>query len=102
MKKVFFLIWLTLFALSSYAQHVFASSNVNLRSSPSTDSKVVYQVPQGTPIELNGCEDEWCEVTVSGHSGFIAKQYTVSAENYHAKEYRSSTSCWASELLYKF
>ena len=88
MKKTILFIWLTLLAVGGYAQQVYTSSNINLRSESSTNSKVIYQIPKGTLIELDGCESDWCEVTVSGHSGFIAKQYTVSAESYHSQKYQ--------------
>jgi len=84
MKKVILLIWLALFAIDGNAQHVFTASNINLRSAPSADGKIVYQIPKGTPINLNGCQDVWCEVTISGHSGFVARKYTVPAENFHS------------------
>lgn len=88
MKKAIFFIWLMLFAFGSNSQQVFTNGNVNLRSAPTTNSRVIYQIPKGTTIDLNGCQDKWCEITISGHSGFIARQYTVSAENYHSREYK--------------
>ncbi len=90
MKKAVLFLSLMLFTITGYAQHVFTNSKLNLRSEATTDSRVVYQIPKGTAIDLNGCEDEWCEVKIGGYSGFIARQFTVSEDNYHSKEYKQS------------
>ncbi len=86
MKNIYFLIFLVFFAIHSNAQKVVTNSNVNLRSGPTIEEKVVYQIPKGTTIELNGCQDTWCEVTISGHSGFIARQYAGSPEKHYSGE----------------
>lgn len=90
MKKIQSIVSLLLFAVTLNAQQVITKANVNVRSGPTADSKVLYQIPKGTSVDLNDCQSEWCEVSVSGHKGFIAKQYTVSADEYrsirHAKQ----------------
>lgn len=91
MKKIFLLILLVLFAVNGNAQRVVATSNINLRSAPTIDGKVVYQITKGTAIDLDGCQDKWCEITVSGHSGFISRQYTSSTVNYHSGEHRQQS-----------
>lgn len=88
MKKIFLLIGLMLLMIDGNAQSVVTSSNVNLRSVPAIDGQIIYQIPKGTAIELNGCQDKWCEVSISGHSGFIARQYTSTTENYYSRERR--------------
>jgi uncharacterized protein YgiM (DUF1202 family) len=87
MKKTLFLFWCILSIIVANAQEVVTRSNINLRLAPTAESKVVYHIPKGTAIDLNGCQEDWCEVSVSGHSGFIAKQYTVSRDEYRALRY---------------
>jgi len=89
MKKIVILLLLILSAATGNAQKVIAKANINLRSAPSTDSRLLYQIPKGTVVELNGCESNWCEVSVSGHSGYVARQYTVSKEAQHADRYQA-------------
>lgn len=86
MKRALFFVSLILSLTSAFAQQVVTRSNVNLRSAPTTDSRVLLQIPKGTAIDLSGCETDWCEVSIEGQSGFIAKQYTVSEESYRSTE----------------
>lgn len=79
-KNGLFVISLLFFTILADAQQVVTTSAINLRSAPTIESKVLYHIPKGTAILLNGCESDWCEISVSGHSGFIAKQYTASPD----------------------
>ncbi len=87
MKNVFLFLWLVLSAIAN-AQQVVVRSNVNLRSAPTTDSRILYKIPQGTTINLNGCESDWCEISISGHSGFVSKQHTVSRGDYSSSPHQ--------------
>lgn len=72
--------------IQGYSQNVITTSNIHLRYAPTVESKVQYHIPRGATINLDGCIDEWCEVTILGHSGFIAKQFTVSSDD-HSRQY---------------
>lgn len=90
MKNIALLLWLIVHAVISNAQQVVATSNLNLRSGPSTDTSVVYQIPRGTNINLNNCQSAWCEISVAGHTGYVAKRYTVSVTEYKTYQEKSS------------
>ncbi len=90
MKRLYFLLTLILTMTTAFAQQVVTRSNVNLRSLPTTDSRVLLQIPRGTSIELSGCETDWCEIYFNGQTGYIAKQYTVSESQYRSIERKES------------
>jgi len=48
-----------------------ATTNVNLRQGPGTASRAITTIPAGAPIDVTGCEGQWCQVTFQGQSGFV-------------------------------
>lgn len=89
MKNLTFTLWFIVSSIALQAQQVVAISNLNVRSGPSTESKVVYQVPKGAMIDLYNCQSAWCEIKVAGHTGYVAKRYTVSVTEYKTYQERS-------------
>ena len=83
---------LTLFALivviNGNCQQVVTTSIVNLRSGPIVNSMVLTQIPKGTTIDLGNCQSEWCNVSVSGYDGYIAKRYTMPESDYRSNNKR--------------
>lgn len=55
----------------------YATSNVNMRSGPSTSYPAVTVIPAGAPLEINGClaDVPWCDVSFVGGRGWVAGQY---------------------------
>jgi uncharacterized protein YraI len=55
----------------------FATSNVNMRSGPSTQYPAVTMIPAGVPLNINGClaETPWCDVSFAGGRGWVAGRY---------------------------
>lgn len=84
MKKTLLLLSILLAFATSFGQQVITRSNVNLRSAPNTGGRIIFQIPRGTVINLEECHSEWCEVTVNGQHGYVAKRYAVSRENYQS------------------
>ena len=52
-------------------------SSVNIRSSASTDSKVLARADRGEKVEVVGSDGDWYEVKYSGERGYIRKDMLV-------------------------
>ncbi|MCC6984209.1 MAG: SH3 domain-containing protein [Bauldia sp.] len=61
-------------AAAGSATSAVARTAVNMRSGPDRNSPVVSIVAAGTPVEVRSC-DFWCDVVVSGQSGWIYQDY---------------------------
>lgn len=48
---------------------------LNLRDEPSSDSDILYIIPEGGPVVITGEEGEYYKVTVEGLSGYCMKVY---------------------------
>jgi uncharacterized protein YgiM (DUF1202 family) len=42
-----------------------------LRNGPGTTYTVVTLIPAGSPVEVSGCQQGWCQVTFEGQNGYI-------------------------------
>jgi uncharacterized protein YraI len=53
------------------------TANVNFRQGPGTGFGSFGTVPNGTPVELEDCDDTgaWCSVTYNGQNGFVSGRY---------------------------
>ena len=56
------------------------SSNLNVRSKPSTSATIVTKVKHGTTVQVLATEGSWAQITVNGHAGYVMKKYLVIAE----------------------
>jgi len=59
----------------SYADYTRVSESVNLRESPSTDSRVLKLVPMGYEVVTHGESGGWTKATFEGVSGYIKSEY---------------------------
>lgn len=57
------------------ATTLYASSEVNIRTQPSTDSGVIDILPLGNAISVIGETDNWFVVSVNGATGYVSKAY---------------------------
>ena len=48
---------------------------LNLREEPSSDADILYVIPKGSAIVINGENGEYYKVTVEGLSGYCIKAY---------------------------
>lgn len=48
-----------------------ATTNVNLRQGPGTTYTVITTIPAGAPVEVSGCQGQWCQVTFQGQNGYV-------------------------------
>ncbi len=53
------------------------TANVNLRKGPSTNQPILRTVRDGSPIEVEQCDDSgsWCAVTINQVTGFMSGRY---------------------------
>lgn len=51
------------------------NSALNLREEPNSDSDILYVIPKGKAIVINGEDDKYYKVTVEGLSGYCMKVY---------------------------
>ena len=52
-----------------------ASSDVNVRSAPGTDSEVIGSISAGQTVSVVGEQDGWLIVSIDGQTGYVAKNY---------------------------
>jgi uncharacterized protein YraI len=54
------------------------TSNLNLRTGPSTAYPVQHVIPAGSSIDIHSCGAEWCSVFWGGVHGYVAGRYLIS------------------------
>jgi uncharacterized protein YraI len=70
--------WLLLTApLVAHAADGFVTGNVSMRAGPDTQYPLIYTVPEGSAVSVQGCTSgwEWCDVIVSGNRGWVSGYY---------------------------
>ncbi|MGN7294790.1 SH3 domain-containing protein [Rhizobium sp. SAFR-030] len=77
MKALAVGILLALPTVASAATNGVATTNVNMRSGPSTSYPAVVVIPAGAPISINGCLSNvnWCDVTFARGRGWVSGNY---------------------------
>ena len=60
------------------AATLYASSNVNIRSAPGTDSAVAGSLASGMAVSVIGETDNWFIVSIGGTTGYVSKAYLTS------------------------
>ena len=59
---------------------LYASSDVNIRSAPGTDSSITGALPTGTAVTVVGETDNWFIVSIGGNTAYVSKAYLTSDE----------------------
>lgn len=78
MTKYFLVVALQLLlAIATSAQtSKYASTNLNIRSGPSSSDKVLVTIPVGTSVEMaEDCDCKWIMVSYNGTIGFVSSKY---------------------------
>jgi uncharacterized protein YraI len=57
------------------AQTSYVTADVNQRTGPGVQYSAVRTLPQGTAVELEGCQGSWCRISYNGDDGWIAARY---------------------------
>jgi septal ring factor EnvC (AmiA/AmiB activator) len=80
-KIIFFVIFMTLglqngliFALSSNDTGVIIVDNLNFRSMPDRNSRILAQLGRGTVVKILERKDKWLKVSHNGQTGFISNR----------------------------
>jgi SH3 domain-containing protein len=47
------------------------NTTVNLRQGPGTTYTVVTKIPAGAPVDVSGCQGQWCQVSFQGQNGYV-------------------------------
>ena len=66
----------TIMSTSNAATVKVTGDTLNVRKSPSTDSKVVAMLYKGVECELLGEEGDWYKIKYKSYTGYISKQYS--------------------------
>lgn len=76
-------------ATTSFALKVTATATLNVRKSPSTSSKILTKMPEGTRRTVRGKSNDgqWYKIIMNGKTGYISKQYTTSADSVSSSSY---------------
>lgn len=67
-------------SFESVDETVYATTAVNIRSTPSTDSDIVSVLARNKQVQRVGVSDEWSKVVVDGQECYIAAQYLTLEE----------------------
>jgi len=82
MKKFILLFYFFGITLATFAQSSFQypTSNLNLRSSPSTEGKILKVIPKGSSLVVNDgvLLENWAKIEFEGAVGYVHKSYLSS------------------------
>ena len=62
-------------SVAAFAAPAFATSNVNVRSGPSTGYGVVDVLRRGERVDIDHCRGSWCFVEKRGPDGWVSANY---------------------------
>lgn len=64
-------------AAAAHAAPGYSTANVNLRTGPDTEYPSVGVIPEGSPVNVQGClsDESWCDVIWSGNRGWVFSEY---------------------------
>lgn len=67
------------FSTNTVLETLYAASNINLRQSPSWDSKVVVSIPKGAKVSLNNTTltNDFYQITYNGKTGWMKRGYFI-------------------------
>ena len=60
---------------AAMAAPAYASSNVNVRSGPGSNYRVIDSLRRGERVEVDYCRGSWCYVVKSGPDGWVSANY---------------------------
>lgn len=80
MKKYFLLLAFVLMCISgTHAKIKYVTANLNLRTEPTTNSRVITTIPRGTSIDIeDDCQCLWVPVYYNGYVGYVCTKYVSS------------------------
>jgi uncharacterized protein YraI len=64
-----------LFSGAAFAYPAVVTNDLNLRSAPTTASRVIATMPEGSTVEVIECRGSWCEVEWRGRIGWASRNF---------------------------
>jgi Bacterial SH3 domain len=64
----------TMWAICAAANPTAATEGANLRRALRIDGEILTLIPKGTSVELGDHSNGWCQVSWSGHDGYVSEQ----------------------------
>ena len=76
---------------------LYASSDVNVRSAPGTDSSITGALPTGTAVTVVGETDNWFIVSIGGNTAYVSKAYLTTDEGVYNGTSAENTGSYTGE-----
>lgn len=75
--------------VTDYSATMYSTTvTLNVRSSPSTDSQILGQLGQDTPIKVTGkCSNGWFRIDFNGQTGYCSEKYLKGSQDLSDKPY---------------
>lgn len=82
------------FTLAAFGQlQKYTTANLNMRTAPSTTSKVMAVLPAGTSIKLEeDCDCPWIKIAYNGQIGYVSSTYLSTSKPTQLKQPNSKTN----------
>lgn len=79
------------------------TANVNMRSGPGTNYKVLATIPNGTKVDMAECNasGSWCAITADGQNGYMSGQYLQTEDDPDGWPRSFDTSDGGKMILYQ-
>jgi uncharacterized protein YraI len=96
------LMTVTLFAGSaSAAWKARTTTELNMRSGPSTRYGVVDVIPYGHRVKVYNCNGSWCKVKFRGHRGWASRSYLGAGKSHYQSKKRYNRKRYSKKRYYK-
>lgn len=93
MKKITLILLHLLLTLTVFAQtYKYTTTDLNLRSGPSTSYQVLTTITSGTSLEMaENCDCDWIKVYYNGHIGYVSSTYLTSRQTVNYQNQNKTT-----------
>jgi mannosyl-glycoprotein endo-beta-N-acetylglucosaminidase len=72
--------------------NVAASSNLNMRTSPTTSSAIILKLKKGKEVTVNSESKGWSKINVDGKEGYVSSEFLITKKIESPKEETTTTS----------
>ena len=93
MKKGLLILLQILLTVTVYAQtYKYTSTNLNLRSGPSTSYEILTAIPAGTSVEMaEDCDCAWIKIYYNGKIGYVGSKYLTTRKSVNPQNSNTTT-----------
>ena len=90
-----FFIMCPILLIADNAYRVNTKSKLNVRSGPSTQYNITYQLNSGSIVNLvEECDNGWARIKYSGNTGFVQKKYIVKCSSPQTNKSNLTSENW--------